>query len=698
MTNFDKEKFLNPERKYRVRPMMHAISFKDDPTAVAKAVKAFGYGGAVINPCYNQETFVDEQSVAEFKERAESFLAEGLEYWIYDEMGYPSGIAAGLAVKGNRELEAKGIYMVRRIAYEPRHSTFTIDDETDKIVWAAKYPVDIVKVSRSYVRYCDMIPVPFTDTHVECDLNENEAFFIFCQKSSFEGTHLTHNVSGQERYINVMDKRAVRRFIDIAYEPIAKHWPEAYKKARAVFTDEPSLQLRFNAPYETWPYALAPYCDGLFDRYEQEYGTSLLPYLPLLFENGEGAGAIRVNFYRLVAKLIAEAYSGQLSEWCREHGGSFSGHYLAEESLCSHVHAYGDNLPVIAAADYPGIDILNCTPENYNCNTAKYVQTVVRSKGTNGMMVELCPFNDKAQFQLDPWNNMSDIVGLLALSGVRRFNSYFRVDFTEFDRRFNEYVGCNYPQHRSMQACIKFNEYVGRIGYMLDGLQSDCNVYVYRPIEDAQSKYIPSPSAALRSEAGETDGATAPLVKFKIFPTGVDFQYIGAEELSDCVENAQNGRAFVAGHEMKVLIVPGVDLIDSGAQAAMVRLKEMGVTVLFNNKIATLGTDPDCPIDLNDYFEPTNPDKIVEFLTNMDTDFTAKCDGVQLHTAKYNKDGQEMHFIVNNTRGIDAELTLNHKTKSTATLYDPVDGGVKRITVGEKYTVPSFRSMFVVFD
>ena len=103
-------------------------------------------------------------------------------------------------------------------------------------------------------------------------------------------------------------------------------------------------------------------------------------------------------------------------------------------------------------------------------------------------------------------------------------------------------------------------------------------------------------------------------------------------------------------------------------------------------------------IDLNDYFEPTTPDKIVEFLTNMDTDFTAKRDGVQLHTAKYNKDGQEMHFIVNNTRGIDAELTLNHKTKSTATLYDPVDGGVKRITVGEKYTVPSFRSMFVVFD
>ena len=32
MTNFDKEKFLNPERKYRVNPMMHMIAFNDDPT------------------------------------------------------------------------------------------------------------------------------------------------------------------------------------------------------------------------------------------------------------------------------------------------------------------------------------------------------------------------------------------------------------------------------------------------------------------------------------------------------------------------------------------------------------------------------------------------------------------------------------------------------------------------------------------
>ncbi len=57
-----------------------------------------------------------------------------------------------------------------------------------------------------------------------------------------------------------------------------------------------------------------------------------------------------------------------------------------------------------------------------------------------------------------------------------------------------------------------------------------------------------------------------------------------------------------------------------------------------------------------------------------------------------------MYFVVNNTRETDAKLTLNHKTRQTATLYNPVDGSVKQIKVGDTYFVPAFRSVFIVFD
>ncbi len=698
MKCFDKEKFLNPEAKFRINPMMHSYSPKEDPSVMAKLLKKLGYGGAVINPIFNDESFADDESLENFQAVAENLKNQGLDYWIYDDRGYISGHANGINLKGHPELEGKGFFMVRRVAYEPKHTTFTIDDETDKIIWAAKYPMDLTNKARSLVCYDQMIPVPFTDTFTECDLDKNEALFVFCQKPTYEGSHLTHNTVWQARYIDMMNEKAVARFIELAYDRIAEKCPDIYKNAAAVFTDEPSLQVNYHVAYETWPYALAPYTDGLFEKYEKEYGASLLPYLPLIFENGAGAEKIRINFYRLIAKLVAKAFSSQLSKWCREHDAVFSGHYLGEETLYSHTALYGDLLPVVMAADYPGIDILRCVPESYNCNTAKYVQMAVRKNNTNGMMVEFCPFYDKEKFIEDPWNNISAISGLLALHGVRRFHSYFRADLKEFDERFKNVNGSPGKDASTLEECRQFNEYVGRIGYMLDGLKNECNVFVYRPIEDAQSKFIPTISAALPSAARETDNRVAQIVNSKLFPSGVDFQYVDVDDLVAAVESIKNGKPHVSGCEIKLLVVPATDIIDTRAKKAMVELKKAGVTVLFNNKIPTMGTDPQNDVNLKDHFEATGPDKIMEFVNAMDVDFSAKADGVQLHTAKYIKDGKEMYFVVNNTRGADAELTLNHKIKTTATLYNPIDGTTKEIKVGDTYTVPSFRSVFIIFD
>lgn len=695
---FNKENFLNPDLKYRVRPIFHAYGVKDDPTALAKALKAYGYGGTVINPKFNDETLVTDEAIKLFKETADGIKAEGLDYWIYDENGYPSGQANGFTLKGHPELEAKGFFMIRRIAYEPRHTTFTIDDETDKIVWVAKYPVDASSISQSYVQYDKMIPVPFTESFVECDLATNEALFIFCQKPAYEGSHLTHNVSSFKRYINLLNPNAVKRFIELMYDGIESKCPEVFKNAGAVFTDEPSLQTGYVRTYETWPYALAPYCDTIFEDYEREYGVSLLPYLPLIFENGAGYEAIRVNFYRLIAKLIARSFSGQISEWCRAHGTLFSGHYLCEESLKAHVFSYGDIVPVIMAADYPGIDILNCLPEEYNCNTAKHVQMAVRKKDTNGMMVELCPFLKKPEFAEDPWNNMSAVAGLLAMHGVRVFNSYFRAEFGTYDARFNSIVGYAGRNYETREECVKFNEYVGRIGYMLDGLKSVDSVFVYRPIEDAQAKYFPTTSAAVQSDASQTDGALAAAGKQVFFKRGIDFQYIDAEDVVNAAESLKNGDPMISGLKVKTVIVPGVDVMDSRAQEALVKLKNAGVNVLFHDKLPSVGTDSTVKVKLAEHFKPVTTPELNAFADSIETDFVAKAEGVHLLTAKYIKEGKEMYFVVNNTRDADAELTLNHKNRQTATLYNPVDGSVRPIKVGETYTVPKFRSVFIVFD
>ena len=42
-----------------------------------------------------------------------------------------------------------------------------LDDESDKIVWAAKYPVETPGTHESYVQYDKMLPVPFTEEELE---------------------------------------------------------------------------------------------------------------------------------------------------------------------------------------------------------------------------------------------------------------------------------------------------------------------------------------------------------------------------------------------------------------------------------------------------------------------------------------------------------------------------------------------------
>ena len=77
--------------------------------------------------------------------------------------------------------------------------------------------------------------------------------------------------------------------------------------------------------------------------------------------------------------------------------------------------------------------------------------------------------------------------------------------------------------------------------------------------------------------------------------------------------------------------------------------------------------------------------------------FSTKVEDAMILKARYNRDGVEMYFVANNSRHV-AEVLLTHKNKPEASLYNPVDGSVTPIQMGEKTTIQSFRGVFVVFD
>lgn len=682
---FSVESWNNPPKEYRVKPIIH--NWPNDAEVLMDAVNDFGFGGVVTNPSHKNWYEGYRDNVKEFAKHVEELEKRDLSFWFYDEKGYPSGQAGGEVLKGHPELEAKGFYMRRMVAYAPRHAKFHLDDESDKIVWAAKYPLNCPRIDDSYVLYEQMQPVPFTDTFCETDLNEREVFFVFCVKPAYEGSHCTHNVSSFSRYINVMDKRAVRRFIDLIYEPLAEIIPDLFSRTQAVFTDEPSLQVGYMRSYESWPYALAPWVDDLFERYEQEYGTSLLPYLPLLFEGRADAYPIRINFYQLVGKLIAEAYSGQIADWCRDHGGVFSGHYLCEETIAHHVLSYGSFVEVVRRCGYPGLDVLFCYPEDFDYNNVKYTQIAARKMGADGMMVEFCPFAGKENFNKAPMENTLAMMGILMMHGVRRVNSYFSSNFVEYapdvltDRKG--------AMHREEAQLL--NTYVGRMGLMLGGLQNRTNVFVYYGLEDTQGKMKPQ-TTQLNGREQDADRATMPFTR-RLLNSGVDFYYADRE---DVVAAAScDGTPVISGNEVKLIIVPALDIMHDDAFAALQALKNKGVEVLFLQKVPQFGTTIG-ETAVREGFVPSDEDAAIAKACAL-LDLTVNTTAKTMMKARFMRDGKEISMLENLDKEA-ATISLAHGQYNAATLYFPESGEILPVKMGEDFTLPSYRVVFAMMD
>ena len=699
---FQSEKeFRDPPLRCRMKPMNHRWP-EEHRQEFMEMLKEYGFGGVVTNVRQEKGFTGNPENLEEFREIADGLKESGLPYWIYDENGYPSGMGGGEVLKGHPELEAAGLYMVRRVAYEPTHISWRTGEPEERIVWAAKYPLDNRLIHTSIVKMQEMTPVAFAEDRVECELTGPEVLYLFCRRPVWEGSPCTHNVCSYSRYINVLDPRAVRRFIDLCYEPIARSAPEAYRGAEAVFTDEPGLMTFYTAANEVWPYALLPWSDGVPEAYEEEYGDSLLPWLPWLFEGTEEAWPVRIRFYELIGKMIANAYTGQLRDWCQAHGTEFSGHYFAEEMMADHVRCYGSFLRVQLAASRPGVDILACYPEKYYYNTAKYVQMAVRKNRTDGMMAEVCPFDDPEIFGRAPYDNMCAVMNLNYLAGVRRVNSYFETDYREYrdgmfanflPRDESKFAACR--KYLNREQAIRFNAYTGRLGYMLEGLQNECDIFLYYGIENTQAKTVPHHDSEV-GRAIETDAATIPVMR-AVYEAGHDFYYVDREDLAAGAASLEQGRGEISGCRIGYILVPGIEVMYEESVEALIRLQESGVRVLFLDRLPARGCRPDSRYEgLKKIFTVYSLEEVLEILARKEELLFTSADQGMLLKAHYVDGGKNLFFLVNNGRK-DMTVKYRYREEKSGELLNPESGSISPAYGTGEIRIPALRGVFLRF-
>jgi hypothetical protein len=256
----------------------------------------------------------------------------GMRLWIYDELNWPSGVAAGLVPRKHPEAVASQIHIERHENLSPDELGSLLNERS--VIWAVQVLPD------GSLRPIDKQAPPGGRIDVIAFRRKQDQIASL----PVRGCLWTRNDPG---LLDILSASAVRAFIEEAYEPIARAFPEELGRTiRGFFTDEPQF-----AP------GAIPWTDGLPEEFMKRFGYDIVPHLHRLVFDDPDCDRVRIDFWSLIADLASSNYTGQLADWCAEHNMVLTGHMVQEENSYS-VWWNGDVPSHLLKMQVPGCDLL----------------------------------------------------------------------------------------------------------------------------------------------------------------------------------------------------------------------------------------------------------------------------------------------------------------------------------------------------
>ncbi len=241
----------------------------------------------------------------------------GLEVWIYDENGWPSGSAGG-------KVDSLGE------KYEMKSLSFSFGKVPDNGKIVAVYR----KHKGEYIRIADE----------QGKKNDLFCFYVI-----------------EKDYVDLLSKDTVKRFIEFTHEEYKKRFSKYFGTVvKGFFTDEPQVKV-------------FPWSEKLADVWHERHGNELCDSLWLLFDNNPQSKQFNKDYRTLVNDLLYENFTLQLSDWCAENGLMLTGHFATEDGLYSQMISNDGVMKQYSCMQLPGIDHLG------NRNTSPVLEKQVSS-------------------------------------------------------------------------------------------------------------------------------------------------------------------------------------------------------------------------------------------------------------------------------------------------------------------------------
>ena len=365
-------------------------------------------------------------------------------------------------------------------------------------------------------------------------------------------------------YPDLLNKDATEYFIEITHDKYAS----ATRNFTAVFTDEPKAQLN-------------PFNKELTDKYEQIYGESVLPYLPLI-KNEENPTEENVHilrrWYDLCSHTFCKNFLIPCKKWANENGFAFTGHLDKDHSPDGCMNG-GGNFNLMRALrcfDIPGIDVIwrQIYPENkvkikndmnaYNGFYPRYASSAAAQNGTKLAMSEVFGVAGPGL----TYDMMRYTVGYQAVRGINIFNP-FNFPLARKGQLLAQELPIFTESQPYYRYLSQFNRYTERLSYISSLGERICKTALYYPVSDFQGRLN-----------AETIAKEFDALGRKLEDMTVDFDIVD-DDVIQTAEINKNGCMYIGRAEYNHIIIPKDAYISDATQKSLNKFISCGGKVSY---------------------------------------------------------------------------------------------------------------------
>lgn len=260
--------------------------------------------------------YLGEKYLADCRFAYDYALKKGMQVWLYDEGGWPSGSANGEVVLKDPTLIKRT--MTETVKQLEMGERYTLNENT-----LAAFDSNCVRIQKDFTAAAGQTVYEYT---IQSGYYTNMPYpDLLNPKTTTDFLKYTH-----ERYRDAMGDLFGEDFM-------------------VAFTDEPSI-------------AATVWSEDLTVRFEEKYGYSFLDYLPAIVGRrnmGERGEQARIDYCDLCGELFADRYFKTLQNWCRDHGMLSAGHINGEDETLGCVnYGFMNGLRLLRCFDIPGVDTI----------------------------------------------------------------------------------------------------------------------------------------------------------------------------------------------------------------------------------------------------------------------------------------------------------------------------------------------------